>query len=231
MPDTDLGSSRRARLASARLYLICDCRRELTALLDAAIDGGVDVVQLRDKRLDERELADAAKTAALVCRERGVLLIVNDHPRAALVAGADGVHLGQADMALEEARALAGDELLIGLSTHSRAQIDAASQAASDRRPSYIGVGPVFATPTKPGRPPVGLELVRYAAAHADLPFFAIGGIETSNASAVIDAGARRLAVVRAIAEAKQPADAARALRAALEQESLDHADRAARAA
>jgi thiamine-phosphate pyrophosphorylase len=124
---------------------------------------------------------------------------------------ADGVHVGQDDMSVAEARELAGPDRIVGLSTHTPAQVDAAAGV------DYIGVGPVHATPTKEGRPAVGTELVRYAAAHATVPFFAIGGIDTTTIGAVVEAGARRVSVVRAIAEAADPALAARTLRAALE--------------
>ncbi len=223
---TPLAADRRARIARARLYLVCDSRpggRELLDVLRAAIAGGVDVVQLREKRMGEEELTALAREAAALCREGGVPLIVNDRPAVALAAGADGVHLGQEDMPVEQARELVGPELLIGLSTHRPAEIDA---AMADGRPSgggplvdYIGVGPVHTTPTKPGRPAVGLELVRYATAHAPMPFFAIGGIDAGNVDAVLAAGATRVAVVRAIAEAPDPEVATRALR-----ERLDNA-------
>ena len=130
--------------------------------------------------------------------------------------GADGVHVGQDDMPVAQARELAGEDLLLGLSTHAPREIDAA--VAGPTRVDYIGVGPVHATPTKPGRAAVGLQLVRYAAEHAALPFFAIGGIDAANVGAVLAAGARRIAVVRAIAQAAEPALAAGALRAALEE-------------
>ncbi len=180
-------------------------------VLSAAIRGGVDVVQLREKRLSDEELITRAREAVGLCARAGALLIVNDRPAVALAAGVDGVHVGQDDMALAQVRALVGEGMLIGLSTHAPTEIDAAGEA------DYIGVGPVHATPTKPGRAAVGLELVRYAAAHAPKPFFAIGGIQQSNIGAVLDAGATRVAVVRAIAEAPDPELAARALRDALD--------------
>jgi thiamine-phosphate pyrophosphorylase len=209
-----------ARIATARLYLVCDGRpggRELLEVLGAAIAGGVDVVQLRDKRLDDRELTSLARAAVALCDPRGVPLIVNDRPDVALAAGADGVHVGQDDTPAAEVRGLVGAELLIGLSTHQPADIDAAAQMEVEAQVDYIGVGPVYATPTKPGRPAVGLELVRYAAAHARQPFFAIGGIDATSVHAVLAAGAQRVAVVRAIAEAADPEAAARALRTTLE--------------
>lgn len=208
------GATLRERLEAARLYLVCDSRpggRELGSVLEAAISGGVQIVQLRDKALGERQLRRAAERALEVCRREGALFIVNDHPELARAVGADGVHLGQHDMPLAQARALLGPDPLIGLSTHGPEEIRA--HAGAD----YLGVGPVHATPTKPGRPAVGLELVADAAAELELPFFAIGGIDTGNVGAVIAAGARRIAVVRAVAEAPEPREAARALSAALE--------------
>jgi thiamine-phosphate pyrophosphorylase len=234
MPATDHGSLRRERLAAARLYLVCAARpagRELGAFLAAAIRGGVQVVQLRDKHLRGRELTAAAAAAAGICRELGALFMVNDEPAAASAAGADGVHVGQHDMPVADVRALLGPDLLIGLSTHSRAQVDAASATADRKqRPDYIGVGPVFETPTKPGRPAVGVELVRYAS-RAEVPFFAIGGIDESNVREVLGAGARRIAVVRAIALAEHPEHMARTLRERLDEVSDEHAYRAVTAA
>ncbi len=220
-PDSNLGAARRARLAAARLYLICDSRpggRELADVLGEAIAGGVDVVQLRDKQLDDDALTAIARAAAALCRSLGALFVVNDRPDVARAARADGVHVGQQDTPVAQVRELLGADLLVGLSTHAPAEIDA---VAGDNLVGvdYIGVGPVYATPTKPGRPATGLELVRYAAAHTALPFFAIGGIHAGNAPSAIAAGARRLAVVRAISEAPDPHLAARELRAALEHE------------
>ncbi len=193
---------RRAALAGARLYLICDI-----AQLDCAPLDSVDVLQLRAKDAPPPAILAAARSARARCAEAGVLFILNDDPRLAQEAGADGVHVGQDDLPVPAARAIVGPELLIGLSTHTPAQVDAAAGV------DYIGVGPIHATPTKPGRPAVGLALVRYAAAHAGVPFFAIGGIDAGNVARVRAAGARRIAVVRAIAAAPDPAAAARALR------------------
>ena len=204
----------RARLQRARLYLICDGRpgdRDPERFLHEAIEGGVDVVQLRDKRRDERELAVAAAIFRRVCDEYGVLFLVNDRPDLATAFGADGVHVGQDDTAVDSAREVVGPGRLVGLSTHAPAEVDAASGV------DYIGVGPVHATPTKAGRPAVGLGLVHHAELSARMPFFAIGGIDLGNVDAVLAAGARRIAVVRAIAEAPDPRAAARALRDRIE--------------
>jgi thiamine-phosphate pyrophosphorylase len=209
--DDNIGAERRARLAAARLYLVCDARpggRELVGVLRAAIAGGVDIVQLRDKRLSDEELTEVARAAGALCGDRGVLLIVNDRPHVAVDAGADGVHVGQEDMPVEQVRRALGPDMLIGLSTHSPAELQAADPELVD----YIGVGPVHVTPTKPGRPAVGLELVHHAATQAQMPFFAIGGIDHHNLPEAIAAGARRVAVVRAIANAADPKRAAHAL-------------------
>jgi thiamine-phosphate pyrophosphorylase len=200
---------RRERLQQSRLYLVCD--RRPAELVAAALRGGVDVVQLRDKTASDDELLAAAAPMRALCHDHGALFIVNDRPDLAAAAGADGVHVGQDDVPVAEARAIVGPERLVGLSTHTPEQVDAATGV------DYIGVGPVAATPTKPGRPAVGLALVAHAAAQAAVPFFAIGGIDPALARAAAGAGAQRIAVVRAITQAADPEAAARALRAALE--------------
>jgi thiamine-phosphate pyrophosphorylase len=212
MSGNDLGSERRERLAAARLYLVCDSappHHDLPDLLRAAAAGGVDVVQLRDKRLADEELVAVAHAARALCERLEVMLIVNDRPSVAREAGADGVHLGQDDAPVADVRELLGADMLIGLSTHTPEQIDATDGSLVD----YIGVGPIHETPTKQGRPAVGLELVRYAAEHAPVPFFAIGGLDVDNVAEAIDAGAARVCVLRAIAEAEDPERVARALR------------------
>jgi thiamine-phosphate pyrophosphorylase len=227
----DLGADRRARLAAARLYLVCGSisdrpasdssfagRRALPDLLRAAIAGGVDVVQLREKHLPDEELVAVANAARALCERLGALLIVNDRPLVAREVGADGVHVGQDDMPVEEVRELVGPDVLIGLSTHAPAEIDAVDAQLVD----YIGVGPIHETPTKPGLPAVGRELIRHAAERAPVPFFAIGGINADNALEAIDAGAQRLCVLRAIASAEDPEHAARELRELLDAHSLE---------
>lgn len=175
--------------------------------------GGIDIVQLRVKDPEsDDELLVAARRYAALCSAHGALFILNDRPDLVVAAGADGVHVGQDDTPIAEARRIVGEDRLIGVSTHSPAQIERAGATDVD----YIGVGPVHATPTKPGRPAVGTALVRYAAAHAHTPFFAIGGIDATNVGAVRDAGAQRIAVVRALTGAEDPEIAARALDAAL---------------
>jgi thiamine-phosphate pyrophosphorylase len=212
----DPALERRARLAVARLYLVCSANpegRELPTLLRAAIAGGVDIVQLREKRMPDEELASVANAARVLCEELGALLVVNDRPWVAREARADGIHVGQDDIPPQEVRELVGPEMLIGLSTHSPAQIDEVDASVVD----YIGVGPIHETPTKPGRPAVGVELIGYAAANAKVPFFAIGGLDATRLGAVLDAGATRVCVLRAIASAEDPEQAARALRGQLE--------------
>jgi thiamine-phosphate pyrophosphorylase len=178
-----------------RLYLITAARPDLAEFLAAAVRGGVDLVQLRDKQLPDSELVPVLHEARQVTKRLGVPLVVNDRPDLAVLVGADYVHVGQDDLPVDAARRFG---VPVGLSTHAPEEIDAAEA-------DYIGVGPVYATPTKEGRPAVGLELVRYAAANARQPWFAIGGIDEANVAAVVAAGAVRIAVVRAIGDAPDP--------------------------
>ena len=202
---------RRRRLLAAHLYLVCDDRPD--CFLTAALRGGVDIVQLRMKDSDDDAILAAARRFRAACDAHGALFILNDRLDLAHEADADGVHVGQEDAAVAQARELVGPDRVVGLSTHSPAQIDASAGTDVD----YIGVGPVHATPTKPGRPAVGLELVRYAASNAAVPFFAIGGITTANVEDVAAAGAERIAVVRALTEAEDPARLATELRSAVD--------------
>ena len=221
MSTRDLHEERRARLAAARLYLVCDPSpggRELPDLVHEAVAGGVDIVQLREKLLPDDELLAIAHASSALTRQLGTLLIVNDRPWVAEKAGADGVHVGQDDMPVAQVREIVGPGMLIGLSTHSPEQIDAVDANLVD----YIGVGPIHETPTKPGRPAVGLELIRYAAANATVPFFAIGGLDAGNLSEALDAGVSRVCVLRAIAAAEDPQRAARELRDALDARPLE---------
>jgi thiamine-phosphate pyrophosphorylase len=212
LPEGD-GPLRRERLRTARLYFVCDARPagDLEALLRAALTGGADIVQLREKELGRAEIERAAQTFRRVADTFSALFILNDDPELARACDADGVHVGQDDVSAEQARELLGPNAIVGLSTHSQEQI-----AASAERPvDYISVGPIWETPTKEGRPAVGLELIRHAAEQAPHPFFAIGGIDPDNATAVVEAGAQRLCAVRAIRDAGDPAAAATALRQA----------------
>ncbi len=201
-------------LEDARLYFVCGASpggRPLADVLAPALANGVDVFQLREKHAPDEQIIAAAQVARALCHEAGALFVLNDRPDLVEAAGADGVHVGQDDTPVPEARAAVGDERVVGLSTHSVAQADAAEGV------DYFAVGPVHATPTKEGRPAIGLDPVRHAAATARAPWFAIGGIDTDTLPEVLDAGARRVVVVRAIAEADDPGAAARALREMLD--------------
>jgi thiamine-phosphate pyrophosphorylase len=213
-PPESAGPLRRERLRTARLYFVCDARpggEDAEALLRAALSGGVDIVQLREKELGRAEIERAASTFRRVCDTYSALFIVNDDPDLARSCNADGVHIGQDDGSVEEARAILGPNAIIGLSTHSPEQI----ATAAERPVDHISVGPIWETPTKAGRPAVGLDLIAHAAEHATHPFFGIGGIDASNAEQVVQAGARRLCVVRAIRDAANPMAAAEELRRA----------------
>ena len=211
-PENGRLDHRLERLKAARLYLICDDRGD--AFLEAALRGGVDIVQLRLKETSDEEIAAAGRRFARIGAAHRALFILNDRPELVARCAADGVHVGQEDAPVAQARAVAGPERLVGLSTHTPEQVERAS--GGDAAPDYIGVGPVYETPTKPGRKAVGLDLVRYAAGHARLPFFAIGGVNQENVARVREAGAERVAVVRALTEASDPELVARRLRKAL---------------
>jgi thiamine-phosphate pyrophosphorylase len=189
-----------------RLYLIAAARPDLEAFLEAAVQGGVDIVQIREKTLPDGDLLPVLETAREVTRRLGVPLVVNDRPDLARLAEADFVHVGQEDLPVAAARSFG---LRVGQSTHVPADLDATDA-------DYVGVGPVFETPTKEGRPTAGLEYVRYASEHARRPWFAIGGIDETNVTEVVAAGATRIAVVRAIGDAPDPERAADTLRRAL---------------
>ncbi|HWM54736.1 MAG TPA: thiamine phosphate synthase [Solirubrobacterales bacterium] len=208
------GPLRRERLRTARLYFVCDAHprgEDPEPLLHAALTGGADIVQLREKSLPRRETELAGLTFRRLCDTFSALFIVNDDPGLARACKADGVHVGQDDMPVEEVRAALGEDAIIGLSTHSEEQMAASAEWPVD----YISAGPIWETPTKEGRPGVGLELISHAAEHAPHPFFAIGGIDPSNAEQVVGAGARRLCVVRAIRDAENPAAVTESLRRA----------------
>jgi thiamine-phosphate pyrophosphorylase len=204
--------SPRERLATARLYLVCDARpREW---LRAALRGGVDLVQLRDKSLDDAGVVAAAREFRAAADEAGALFILNDRSDLVAACDADGVHVGQDDATPAAAREIVGPQRIVGRSTHAPGQADAAD---ADPDVDYLAVGPVHETPTKPGRPAAGLDYVSYAARTVGKPWFAIGGLDAANVGEVLDRGANRIVVVRAITEAADPEAAARALRRALE--------------
>lgn len=220
--DTDTRTARLARLKHARLYLCTDARTEqgdLAAFADAALAGGVDVIQLRDKGgpdgpLEARDELAALEVLADACRRHGALLAVNDRADVALAAGADVLHLGQDDLPVGWARRVVGDDVLVGRSSHSTEETLA---AATESGVDYFCAGPCWPTPTKEGRPAPGLDLVRTVAGREpDRPWFAIGGIDEQRLDDVLEAGASRIVVVRAITQADDPQDAAARLKARL---------------
>lgn len=207
--------SERASIADATLYLVAPAHldtSDLADLIPELASAGVDIVQLREKDLEAGDILRLAEPILDACRGAGIPFILNDRPDLAATLGADGVHVGQNDLPVDATRALI-DDALVGLSTHARSEIDAAAGAA----PDYIAVGPVFDTPTKPGRPGVGFGLLRYAAETITLPWFAIGGIDRATLDDVMEAGATRIVVVRAITEAADPVAAAAALKQQLQ--------------
>lgn len=214
MTATTVGERRRARLARARLYVVTDARADLGDLaefLEAILSAGADVVQLREKEAEAGDLLRWGEVFRAAAARHGALFVVNDRPDVALALEADGVHLGQNDLPPAVARRILGPHALVGLSTHSEAELRSAPPEAD-----YVCVGPVWETPTKPGRPATGLGLVRAAARVEGRPWFAIGGIDPDNLAQVVEAGARRVAVVRAVTGAPDPAEAVRALLAGL---------------
>ena len=210
-PPEAIGQLRRQRLHWARLYFVCDARpggQEPDGLLNAAMSGGVGMIELRDRNIPPNVIDRSGQTFRRVANTYSALFIVNDDPHLALELSADGVHVGQDDTDPAEARGIVGPDAIVGLSTHSREQIEAAASEPVD----YISVGPIWETPTKEGRPATGLELIGTAADIATIPWFAIGGIDTENVSEVTAAGAERICVVRAIRDANDPRAAAQAL-------------------
>jgi len=209
------GQWRRRRLADARLYLCCDRTAgggDLAGFLDAVLPAGVDIVQLRDKHALEDDLFEAGPIFRAAALRHGALFVLNDEPLFAADLDADGVHLGQDDAPVREGRRAVGADRLVGLSTHAVEEIDAALDSDCD----YFAVGPVWATPTKEGRPGIGLDPVRHAAAVADRPWFVTGDMRVETIPEVRAAGGGRFVVVRAITGADDPADAVRAIRAAV---------------
>ena len=206
-----IGRLRRQRLGWARLYFVCETLphgRDPEALLNAAMGAGAGMVELRDRNRPRSVIERSGRTYRRLANTYSALFIVNDDPYLALELGADGVHVGQDDMDPAEARKVVGPDAIVGLSTHSPEQIEAAANQPLD----YISVGPIWETPTKAGRPATGLELVETAAEIATLPWFAIGGIDPGNVRQVVEAGAERICVVRAIRDAEDPRAATAAL-------------------
>jgi thiamine-phosphate pyrophosphorylase len=201
-------------LARRSLYLCTPDRPDLDAFVAAAIEGGVDIVQLRDKELDARGILRAGARVAAVCRDAHVPFILNDRPDLALALGADGVHVGQDDAPVALCRTILGPEAIIGLSTHAPAELDVAITEAA----SYLSAGPVEATPTKPGREGTGVDYARLALATSPVPVFVTGGVTVETIPALGAAGVRHFVVVRALTEAADPAAAAAQLRHAIDQ-------------
>lgn len=207
-------NDRRDRLARARLYLVCGGQRDdLDDFLDAALGAGVDILQLREKEMEARPLIALAERFRAACERHGALFVINDRPDLAVAADADGVHLGQDDLPPAIARDLIGPDMLIGRSTHAPHELRATIHEPVD----YVCAGPVYATPTKPGRPATGWDLVRLAAAECTKPWFAIGGLDAQNAKEAAARGATRIVVVRAIERAADVESAVCALRTAIE--------------
>jgi thiamine-phosphate pyrophosphorylase len=203
-------------MEKARLYLVAPAQLQagsLATLTPELAAAGVDAIQLREKELEAAPLIAAGEPVADACRAAGIPFILNDRADVALALGADGIHLGQGDLPVEVARRILPGAI-VGRSSHARDEIDEIVAAADA---DYFAVGPVYETPTKPGRVAVGVELVKYAASVTTPPWFAIGGITVDNLDAVMAAGARRVVVVRAITEAAEPVAAAAALREKLD--------------
>lgn len=207
-------------LAAARLYVCTDSRADrgdFADFVDAAYSGGVDIIQLRDKTIEAAEELELLTVLRDAAERHGKLWAVNDRADIARLSGSPVLHLGQKDLPLPAARSLLNDDVVLGLSSHAPEQVDAALAAAARGETDYFCVGPLWATPTKPGRAGVGFDLVRYAdSTGTSVPWFAIGGIDHGNVAQVVEAGAQRVVVVRAVTEASDPADAARRLLAEL---------------
>jgi len=196
-----LGYQRHQILVQSRLYLVTSPSEALFTIVEAALEGGLTLVQYRDKTADDRDHLLQAQKLCQLCHQYGAIFIVNDRVDIALAVNADGVHLGQQDLPINVVRQLLGPQRLIGRSTTNPDEMQQAIQEGAD----YIGVGPVYETPTKVGKAAAGLEYVRYAAQHSPIPWFAIGGIDINNVSDVISSGAERIAVVRSLMQADQP--------------------------
>ena len=205
----------RFSMAERRLYLCIGLRPNLEEIVRAAVAGGVDVVQLREKQAEAIPIMRAAEGLKEICAQAGVPFFVNDRVDLAYAVGADGVHLGQGDIPPTIAREILGDEILVGRSTHAPEELEAALSEPVD----YLSAGPVEATPTKPGRQGTGLDYLRFASQRSTLPVFVTGGVAPERIAPLVAAGAGHFVVVRYIADAPDPHAAARALRQAIDQE------------
>ena len=200
--------SRKELLKKTGIYLVTDRRalkdKEIISVISRSLDAGADIIQLRDKTATDEEFLETGKRIKPLVKEKDALFIIDDRVEAALALDSDGVHLGQDDMPVDAARKILGKDKIIGLSTHSESQIDEGAKKDVD----YISIGPVYSTPTKPDYTPVGLDLIRTAFQRLKIPFVAIGGIDESNIRGVIAAGAKRIAVARAILSSDDPFEA-----------------------
>jgi thiamine-phosphate pyrophosphorylase len=207
-----LGGQRLQRLRQSLVYLVTSPQENLVATVEAALKGGITLVQYRDKNTEDDVRFQRAQQLREICHRYQALFLVNDRVDLALAVGADGVHLGQTDMPIAVARRLLGPQAIIGRSTTNPEEMRRALEEGAD----YIGVGPVYSTPTKPGKAAAGLDYVRYAATHSPVPWFAIGGIDADNLSEVLQAGAQQVAIVRSVMEAENPTQSAQAIVAQL---------------
>ncbi|MFH7241866.1 MAG: thiamine phosphate synthase [Spirulina sp.] len=203
-----LGGDRLHRLRQAPVYLVTSPQENLIATVEAALKGGITLVQYRDKNTEDEVRFQRAQQLRDLCHQYRAIFLVNDRVDLALAVGADGVHLGQTDLPVAVARRLLGPQAIIGRSTTNPEEMNRALSEGAD----YIGVGPVYSTPTKPGKAAAGLDYVRYAAAQAPVPWFAIGGIDGENIGDVLQAGAQQVAIVRAVMEAENPTQAAQTI-------------------
>jgi thiamine-phosphate pyrophosphorylase len=207
-----LGGQRLQRLRQSLVYLVTSPQENLVATVEAALKGAITLVQYRDKNTEDDVRFQRAQQLREICHRYQALFLVNDRVDLALAVGADGVHLGQTDMPIAVARRLLGPQAIIGRSTTNPEEMRRALEEGAD----YIGVGPVYSTPTKPGKAAAGLDYVRYAATHSPVPWFAIGGIDADNLSEVLQAGAQQVAIVRSVMEAENPTQSAQAIVAQL---------------
>ena len=221
------GGTDRWDLGRRRLYLCTPDRPDLDVFVGRCIAGGVDVVQLREKHLDDAELVRRATLVQQVCRGEGVPFVLNDRPDLAAALGADGVHVGQDALSAAAARAVVGPDALVGLSTHATVELAAAGGDLPHSAPvpvDYLSAGPVVATPTKPGRPGTGTGYLAEAVARSPWPVWVTGGVDPDSVGGLVDAGARHFVVVRWLVGAADPEGAARALRSVIDR-SLSEAD------
>jgi thiamine-phosphate pyrophosphorylase len=213
LTEAAVASPSRRTLDGRNLYLCTPDRPDLASFLAACIEGGVDIVQLRDKTLDARRIAARGRVAARLCAQHGVPMILNDRPDLALDIDADGVHVGQDDASPALARRILGPHAVVGLSTHAPAELDASIAEPVD----YVSAGPVEPTPTKPGRPGTGTAYLTYAVGRARRPVFVTGGVTPATVPGLAAAGARCFVVVRFLTESDDPRGSARELRHAID--------------